>query len=60
MDGVLIEADTRRGTFLPSVWASVPDADAFVDALAAKAGLAAGEWPAGMRASRYTTDEFGD
>ena len=60
VDGVLIEAGERRGTFLPSVWESVSSADAFLAALAVKAGLPDGQWPAGVRAARYTTDEFGD
>lgn len=60
VDGVLIEADGRRGTFLPSVWDSVPTADGFLAALVTKAGLPDRGWPPGLRASRYTTDEFGD
>jgi MEMO1 family protein len=60
VDGVLIEADGRRGTFLPAVWQTVPSTDAFVAALLAKAGLSDGDWPSDLRAARYTTDEFGD
>jgi MEMO1 family protein len=60
LDGLLIEAGERRGTFLPSVWESLGGPDEFVSALAAKAGLVEGAWPAGLRAFRYTTDEFGD
>jgi len=60
VDGVLVEAEGHRGTFLPSVWESLPEVDDFLTALLAKAGLATGSWPAGLRAWRYTTDEFGD
>ena len=60
VDGVLIEADGRRGTFLPSVWEAVASTDEFLAALLAKAGLSDGDWPADLRAARYTTDEFGD
>jgi hypothetical protein len=60
VDGVLIEVGRRRGTFLPSVWASLPAVDDFLDALAAKAGLGPGGWPDDLHAARYTTDEFGD
>ena len=60
VDGVLIEADGRRGTFLPSVWEAVASTDEFIAALLAKAGLPDGDWPADLRAARYTTDEFGD
>jgi MEMO1 family protein len=60
VDGVLIEAEGQRGTFLPSVWEAVPSTDRFLAALLTKAGLPDDEWPAGLRAARYTTDEFGD
>ncbi|HKY68425.1 MAG TPA: AmmeMemoRadiSam system protein A, partial [Acidimicrobiales bacterium] len=59
VDGVLVEAAGRRGTFLPSVWDVMPDLDGFLDALLAKAGLPGDPWPADLRAWRYTTDEFG-
>ncbi len=60
VDGVLIEAEGQRGTFLPSVWDAVPSTDRFLAALLTKAGLPDDGWPAGLRAARYTTDEFGD
>ena len=60
VDGVLIEAEGQRGTFLPSVWDAVPSTDRFLTALLTKAGLPDDDWPAGLRAARYTTDEFGD
>ena len=53
VDGVLITDGTRRATFLPAVWAKLPDPEQFVDALLAKGGWPAGEWPAGMTAHRY-------
>lgn len=59
VDGVLVEAGGRRGTFLPAVWEALPEADAFLAALLAKAGLPPAGWPADLRAWRYTTDEFG-
>jgi AmmeMemoRadiSam system protein B/AmmeMemoRadiSam system protein A len=60
VDGVLVEAGGHRGTFLPSVWRTLGDADEFLAALLAKAGLPADPWPADLRAWRYTTDEFGE
>jgi MEMO1 family protein len=60
VDGVLIEAEGQRGTFLPSVWDAVPSIDRFLAALLTKAGLPDDGWPTGLRAARYTTDEFGD
>jgi MEMO1 family protein len=38
-DGLILEADGRRATFLPQVWASVPDKRAFLAELALKAGV---------------------
>jgi AmmeMemoRadiSam system protein A len=38
-DGLIIEADGRRATFLPQVWERVPDKRAFLDELLRKAGL---------------------
>jgi AmmeMemoRadiSam system protein A len=58
-DGLVVEADGRRGTFLPSVWRTMPEVDGFLRALLAKAGLPDDPWPADLRAWRYTTDEFG-
>jgi AmmeMemoRadiSam system protein A len=60
LDGVLIAAGGRRGTFLPAVWAKLPEPAAFVHQLTLKAGLAKDDWPADARAWRYTTDEFTD
>ena len=60
VDGLLIEAGRHRATFLPSVWAKVPDADAFITALWQKAALPAGVWPVRMTVSTYTTAEQSD
>ena len=58
VDGVVLEGAGHRGTFLPAVWAKLPDPATFVGHLVEKAGLPA--WPAGARAWRYTVDEFAD
>lgn len=60
VDGVLLAASGHRGTFLPAVWAKLPEPANFVDQLVRKAGLAEGAWPPDMRVWRYTTDEFTD
>jgi AmmeMemoRadiSam system protein A len=39
-DGVILEADARRATFLPQVWEGIPDKRQFLRELARKAGLA--------------------
>jgi AmmeMemoRadiSam system protein A len=40
VDGLILEADGRRATFLPQVWERVPDKRAFLDELKRKAGIA--------------------
>jgi MEMO1 family protein len=60
IDGVLLAAGDNRGTFLPAVWAKLPEPAAFVGQLVRKAGLAGDAWPADARVWRYTTDEFVD
>lgn len=40
-DGLIVEAEGRRGTFLPQVWDSLPEKRSFLDALLRKAGLPA-------------------
>lgn len=38
-DGLILEAGSHRGTFLPQVWASLPDTQQFLSQLRIKAGL---------------------
>jgi len=52
-DGVILEADGRRGTFLPQVWESLPEPRAFLRELARKAGVPADARLARCRVSRY-------
>ena len=54
VDGVLLECDGRRATFLPQVWADVESPHEFLVMLKKKAGFDAGFWSAGLRLSRYT------
>jgi AmmeMemoRadiSam system protein A len=60
VDGVLITDGQRRATFLPAVWAKLPEPARFVTALLLKGGWAGTDWPAGIVASRYTTVEYRD
>jgi AmmeMemoRadiSam system protein A len=59
IDGLIIEEGRQRGTFLPSVWESLPEPTAFLTHLKLKAGLAADYWSDTIRISRYTTESFG-
>ncbi|MEP4379548.1 MAG: AmmeMemoRadiSam system protein B [Alphaproteobacteria bacterium] len=63
VDGVILQATdadghTRRGLFLPQVWAQVPAADQFLRHLKAKAGLPQDHWDDSIRLWRYTTETF--
>ncbi|HET7723709.1 MAG TPA: AmmeMemoRadiSam system protein A [Propionibacteriaceae bacterium] len=58
VDGVILEFGVRRGTFLPQVWDSLPDADSFLEHLVRKAGLPPGWWDERVRLSRYTVTAF--
>jgi MEMO1 family protein len=57
-DGLVLEADGRRATFLPQVWEDMPDKRAFLRALVKKAGLPADTRLARCTVSRYTVTKF--
>ena len=57
-DGVIVELDGRRATFLPQVWESLPQPRAFMGELLRKAGLAADTRLARCRVSRYRVAKF--
>jgi AmmeMemoRadiSam system protein A len=59
-DGLILEDGGRRGTFLPSVWESLPTPEAFLTQLRLKAGLAPDHWSDSVRVWRYETESFGD
>lgn len=58
-DGVILQDGPQRGTFLPSVWEALPDAERFLQQLKLKAGLAPDHWSDTIRAWRYSTECFG-
>jgi hypothetical protein len=60
VDGLILTDGRRRATFLPAVWAKLPDPEHFLRALLAKGGWPPGTWPAGLTAQRYTADEYRD
>jgi MEMO1 family protein len=53
VDGLVVDDDARRATFLPSVWEQLPDPAGFVARLWAKAGLPPRHWSAATRVARY-------
>ena len=59
-DGLILQDGPNRGTFLPSVWDSLPDPVDFLVQLKYKAGLAANHWSEKMEVYRYHTESFGE
>lgn len=59
IDGLILEENSRRGTFLPTVWESLPDPRQFLQNLKLKAGLPPHYWSDTIRVWRYTTECFG-
>jgi len=53
VDGVVLAWRGRRGTFLPQVWAGLPEARDFLRALLRKAGLSADFWATDIQLWRY-------
>jgi AmmeMemoRadiSam system protein A len=60
VDGLLIEAGGRRGTFLPAVWEQLPEPPEFLRHLKRKAGLAPDFWSDALAVSRYTVASIGE
>jgi AMMECR1 domain-containing protein len=58
VDGVILECDGKRSTFLPQVWESLPDKRAFMAELLKKAGLPADTRLGRCRVSRYRVEKF--
>lgn len=58
IDGLILEEGLNRGTFLPSVWDSLPEPGDFLNHLKQKAGLPMDYWSDGIKISRYETDSF--
>jgi len=56
IDGLILEEGRRRGTFLPSVWESLPEPGQFLRHLKQKAGLAPDYWSDAIRVYRYRTE----
>ncbi len=59
VDGLILADGAARGTFLPSVWESLPRPKELLTHLKAKAGLPGGYWSSTLRVSRYHTESFG-
>lgn len=60
VDGLILEEGRRRGTFLPSVWESLPEPRQFLHHLKQKAGLAPDYWSDTIRIYRYRAELIGE
>lgn len=56
IDGLILEEGHRRGTFLPSVWESLPEPEQFLRHLKQKAGLPSDYWSENIRIYRYQAE----
>ena len=59
-DGLILTVQGHRGTFLPSVWESLPRPESFLNQLKRKAGLTENFWSQDIEVQRYTTESFSD
>ena len=59
IDGLILQEGGARGTFLPSVWESLPEPQQFLAQLKRKAGLPIDHWSERIRVFRYETEAFG-
>jgi AmmeMemoRadiSam system protein A len=58
VDGIVLEYEGHRATFLPQVWESLPDPIDFLAELRRKARLPARFWHPRLKVSRYTVEKF--
>ncbi|MDQ3563901.1 MAG: AmmeMemoRadiSam system protein B [Pseudomonadota bacterium] len=57
-DGVLLQQQDRRATFLPAVWESLPGRAEFLRELKRKAGISQDADPETLQVWRYTVESF--
>ena len=55
IDGLILEHGAHKGTFLPSVWESLPEPEKFIEHLKLKAGLPKKFWDKNIKIKRYKT-----
>ena len=58
MDGLILKDGFNRGTFLPSVWESLPQPRDFLQHLKLKAGLPPNHWSDTIKVDRYTAESI--
>ena len=60
VDGVMLEFEHYRSTFLPQVWEQLPDPGDFLAHLKTKAGLPPHFWASGLRLSSYQVTHWSE
>lgn len=60
IDGLVLEYQEYRGTFLPAVWESLPRPTEFLRQLKRKAGLETDFWSPEMKIWRFTVDHWSE
>lgn len=60
IDGVVLQWNGRRGTFLPQMWEPLPTPELFLNELKLKAGLPTSFWAPGVKLDRYTVEHAVD
>jgi uncharacterized protein len=58
IDGLILSQGQQRGTFLPSVWESLPTPRDFVRHLKVKAGFSSDYWSSQLHISRYHVESI--
>ncbi len=56
IDGLILQEDLFHGTFLPSVWESLPEPEQFLRNLKQKAGLPPDYWSKNIQVYRYQVE----
>jgi len=59
-DGLILQLDGARATFLPTVWETIADPTEFVRHLKVKAGWPSSFWSPDIAVWRYETESFGE
>lgn len=59
-DGLILQEGGHKGTFLPSVWESLPEPAQFLRELKRKAGLPPDHWSPGLKVWRYEAEYLDD
>ncbi|GAB1234348.1 AmmeMemoRadiSam system protein A [Ferrigenium sp. UT5] len=60
VDGIILEYGPHRATFLPQVWADLPQPQRFLAHLKRKARLPEDFWSDDIRLARYTVQKFSE